>query len=266
MWRTVEDKTYEILSKRVKVTQGLEIIQAGGSNSHESDIQVFLYGEHVYNIQVKMPVAQTSQFVLDITDGVFGFSSLNISVSNHISDSIIAFLNEHQSTFLDVSQSSIDIPIHKNIIFDWVINNLTEKKNKYICVNDNNKLFLYNMLDIQDVFDIKAVLRRKKSGSRNLAAKWLDDFIETYNTSQNKATMSINKSGKRFILTTNKVLDTLYLYSQTSGNTYYLSTNSDKSYNIKILGTTNNPTVLFTIKHNDHNSKNQLTDWLNNPI
>ena len=59
-----------------------KFVRIGASDSTASDIAFYKFDHHMFNIEVKMPQAQSGQFVVLDNNGTFVFSCLNKSNEN----------------------------------------------------------------------------------------------------------------------------------------------------------------------------------------
>ncbi|MEG1288089.1 MAG: hypothetical protein RSD29_01890 [Bacilli bacterium] len=91
-WETFENNIASYLSDMLR-DYDLEIKQLGNSDSTTPDIEITLNNkESSFFIETKMPLSQTSQFVVEIKNNKFNYGENNNFKSNIFSNEIIKVL------------------------------------------------------------------------------------------------------------------------------------------------------------------------------
>lgn len=212
-------------------------VHNGGSDSTTSDIKV----DDDYYIEVKHTPAQCCQFVLFPEDNHFYYSSDNKKPLNQYSARIINFMNQNYEYYSNGNKSKAIV--YNNCEFDFFgcVKEFYKIKNvKYFITNN----FILVPIDkIQDVFDITAVYRVKKSGSKNPSKSMIDKL--TQYISQNYNTNSINYDGKHFIIDSNDNLNKqVFMIDEYK----YMFAEKDNKFILRQLSNTCNSNVIFSIK------------------
>ena len=154
-----------------------------------------------FYIEVKMPSSQTSQFALEITNNRFKCSKKNRFKSNKHSEEITKILNDNFDFYSKVSQHGIIVPVPNEISFSWIVSNMKNKNVKFITSvdsNGNKKIFSINQFN--NFFNIKTVLRRKRSGSQNIPKTFYKDFKKCFDLKFPKYNYSLNIIEKKMII------------------------------------------------------------------
>jgi len=176
----------------------------------------------------------------------------NKSESNIYSNEIVEYLNLNFEKYNDVKQTQMVVPISDEIACGWISSNMKRKKVEYIITTDyedNKKIVPID--SIGDYFDVKTILRRKKSGSVSLNVTNYDDFVEQFENKFNQKCILLFKDSKEFVEYDKKLLKSeCYIDSPnlTDGKRYFLSYKEEVNlYEVKITSGTNNPNILFEI-------------------
>lgn len=180
-WENFEKEIFEYL-KEILEKYDTIVKHYGKADSTIPDIEITINKtKEKFYIDIKMPASQTSQFVVEIKNNEFVYGSRNQFKTNKFSEDIIDVLNQNFDFFKNVSQTGLIVPIPEETAFNWVISNMECKNVKFISSIDNkgNKK-VFSLKDISLFFDIKTILRRKKSGSQVLPKKYYDDFKFEY--------------------------------------------------------------------------------------
>lgn len=242
----------------------------GGSNSNISDIKIIKNHSTKGYIEAKMALAQSGQFVLlkDDSNSKFIYSSLNKSDLNASSQIIMDYINDNYQTFKDVNTSSLGIDLSPETFSTWIIQHYLNKGALFIITSSPNEdLIMFKTEDFGKYFTIKANFRRKKSGSSNLPTTHLDSVSKYLETILNKQNINytITFSNKKYFIELDTPIS-FNRYQFTINNiSYQLSLKSNNLYEIRKLGTTNNPNVIFSIEYNGTSSSfNEFENYLDN--
>lgn len=223
----------------------------GGANSTVSDIQILKDNKILGYIEAKMNIAQSGQFVLlnNDTYNMFIYSPLNQTPINAYSQLILEYINSNYNFFKDVSTSSLVIDLNSDIFTKWIIQHYTNKNAKFIITSSpKNELIIFPTEKFNEYFEVKANFRRKKSGSNNLPSSHLNT-VSTY-LNETFGNIEITNSNKKYFVTFYKSLPPYDKYKfSLNSNSYQLTKKHDNMYEIRKLGKTNNPNVIFSIEY-----------------
>lgn len=253
-WKEHEELVYEQI-KNSYSKKDVKFIHAGNSDSTESDIRVFYKNNNVFNIEVKMPSAQSSQFVV-LNDGTkFVFSNKNKVKSNSYSDAIIKELNESYDIYKDVNKKGIKVSIETSLAKNWIISTNKNNNVKFIAtILEDNKTELFELSELTDYFNIITIYRRKKSGSSKLPARNESDFRSLLNK-ETKDYKYERKGKKSFVEIDGSKYYKKKIYSVEMDCLYFFSPTGGNKYEIRKLGKTNNPNIIFELQIKDKNTR-----------
>ena len=120
----------------------ITVRKLGSSDSTIPDIEIVLNKSNKkFFIETKMPLSQTSQFVVEIKNGQFIYGSKNKFKSNKFSEEIIELLNNDFDFYKNVTQTGMVVPVPETIAVGWIASNMENKNVKFIISIDssNNK-------------------------------------------------------------------------------------------------------------------------------
>lgn len=273
MWKDFEDKVANYIATELD-DYDLTIKHLGETNSTVSDIEITLNqnGKKFY-IEIKMPKAQTSQFVVELETNRFIYSNKNKFPENEFAKEIISELNDNFDFYSKVKQNAMEIPIPTSIALGWINYNMDNKKVKFIVsVDSENNEKIIPISKFNDFFDIKTILRRKKSGSSSIPKKYFDDFKKNLKKKINNNDYELFTKNNKLFLRTNHIFkkQDCYLISDMleEGKKYFLSYKETNLYEVKVNSKTNNPNIIFeierknNIKNKDFSIQN-IIDYLN---
>ncbi|WP_033827199.1 PDDEXK family nuclease [Bacillus andreraoultii] len=224
----------------------------GGKNSSSSDIKVFDRGKYIFSIEAKYSPSQSGQFVLIEGNDLYSLSPVSKFENNEYTQAIIDHLNENKEQYTPEGQEAIEINIDKKILAKWITDHYKRKDSYFVITS--NKLSDYKVIlpidDIKDFFDVSAVVRRKKSGSTDVAQYKIESCINElreYIKQYGLAVTDVIPQNKKTLIKLNKGVD-LKKPDRYFGDGYYLSPNSNgEGYYIKQLSKTNNLNVIFSL-------------------
>ena len=209
----------------------------GGSDSTTSDIKV----NNEYYIEVKHTPAQCCQFVLFPENNYFYYSQDNKKPLNQYSARIIDFMNQRYEYYSTCNKAKLIIYNDCEIDFFGCVKEFYKYKNvKYFITNN---FLLVPLDDIQEVFNISAVYRVKKSGSKNPNKSMIDTLTQYIN--QNYDINSIKYDGNHLIINSNNNLNKQFFIF---GEYKYMFSEKDDNYVLRQLSNTCNSNVIFSIK------------------
>ena len=212
----------------------------GESDSTQSDIIYENRSEKFY-IEVKMPVAQSGQFVLieDKINKQFFYSCKNKTEVNPYSTAIIDYINLNYQYYSDVNSAGKEIILDKDIFYNWIVRHYEKKNVRFFITRYNDKFLLFHIKDFSKYFNVKAIFRLKKSGSRHITEndKIILKEILKYN-------INFHFEGTNII--SNYNLDRKKI--QNEEKTYYFRKIDINKYSVTKLSNTNNANVIFSIE------------------
>lgn len=270
-WKVFENEMTSYLQEMLDNYNTI-VKQYGNSDSTVSDIEIFSNSKKFF-VEVKMPVSQTSQFVVEIKDNKFLYGNKNRYASNKYSDEIIKILNDNFELYRKVNKKGFAVPVSSLASFGWVISNMKNKGVEFIISVDNsNNQIIIPVDKISEIFNIRTILRRKKSGSRRLPKAYYDDFKERLKLRFSKYKYNLYFENKRLYLyiPINLSKSECYLSSDllNNGQSYFLSNKGNYKYEVKITSDTNNHNIIFELSLKDNIDYDMFTiqmiiDYLN---
>lgn len=244
-WKKFELECTEYLNKKY----GNKFIHQGFSNSTVSDIK-YENNSKTFYIEAKMPSAQSGQFVLlpDYENKEFIFSPRNKTEQDENTDFIIQYMNNDFEKFSKIGTSGEDIDIDQSIFKDWIINTYRQKKVKFIITKGSDYIIL-PLEKYGNYFSISAKYRIKRSGSNPLPKYLRNDICKQLNQLDIKyTTVDNSKEGletKKFYINSKTNVDRFIFPFE--NNNFMLSFDKDDIYEVRKLGKTQNPNVIFSI-------------------
>ena len=270
-WKDFENEMTSYLQEMLDNYNTI-VKQYGNSDSTVSDIEIFSNSKKFF-VEVKMPVSQSSQFVVEIQDNKFVYGSKNKYVSDKYSDEIVKILNDNFELYRKVNKKCFVIPVSSLVSFGWVISNMKNKNVEFIIsVDKSNNQIIIPVDKISEIFNIKTILRRKKSGSRRLPKAYYDDFKEQLKIKFSEYKYNLYFENKRLFLylPVNLSRNECYLSSDllSNGQSYFLSNKGNYKYEVKMTSVTNNPNIIFELSLKDNIDYDMFTiqmliDYLN---
>ena len=241
-WKEFEKNCLKFLIRNT--ASELDFIESGKSNSRETDIKVYKKSKYLFSIEAKLLPSQSGLFVVEFTDSTFSLSKKNFSINSH-SKKILDYLNLSN---LPYSGGTVDLSLTKELINDWIMEHYNKKGVKFFIVsNDPVKDFkIIPVSELIKFIGFKATLRRKKSGSRDLPISLRKSALQEISNYLSTKLISILKTDffqKKTIITLSKELEIIKF------NSYYFSKINDTTYRLKLLSSTNNPTVIFSMNY-----------------
>lgn len=252
-WEMFENEACTFLNSCYKNTP-LAFRAWGGSDSTASDIEVYKYNNYIFSIEAKLSPCQSGQFVV-INDGdSYSYSNRNKYAGNIHTRQIIRYINDNFDYYQNIEQFGVDIDCPDDILFNWIINHYRSKNSRFIITSDmlDGYMSVIPIEAIGNYFEVSAVLRRKKSGSRNvpisqyalakaMLKKHLSKFeigIKEFLTDKGNIIVTLNPS---------VILDRSDCYF---GDNMFLSKDRySEGYKIKMLSKTNNVNVVFSLRY-----------------
>lgn len=235
---------YDILCEYVQENNlDVGVKLRGGSNSTVSDIEITKEGFKFF-IECKMKGAQSSQFVL-LDNGIEFIESSDNKCGNEFSKEILEFVNKQYNTFKNVETAAIALDLPEKLSYKWIISTLNKKEVKFVACYDN-KLYVARTEDIDKLFAVKGVFRRKRSGTGYLPKCRYTDYLEsmpkdikTFCTMERFPEFTYTKKplGKK----------ERYFLSKSDNTVCYYIAGENGVYIAKKRSKTTNPNVIFTL-------------------
>lgn len=252
-WEAFEIECTDFLNDNFS-NDNLKFKREGGSDSTNLDISIIKNLNEVGKVEVKMPTAQAGQIVALIENNRFVYSSDSKSPNNIYVECILDYLNNNFPTYSQVGTSSIPIDIDDDIFYSRINEYYSSFKdcNYFITQDPNTKCkALFKCEDLKEYFNISCVIRRKKSGTRDLPKKYYDSYPSIISNILDKKSVTlldtIEEDGRLYLNLDNK-LDSKSQYIATDEADLYLSPISDTTYRVKVRSGTNNPNIMFELK------------------
>lgn len=270
-WKDFETLNVNYLKDNL-INLNVDIEKMGDADSTRPDIQIVLKNNlKKFFIETKMPSSQTSQFVVEIENNRFIYGKKNKFESNEFSEEIIDLLNENFKYYKNVGQSGLEVPVPILIAFGWIISNMKNKNVEFIMSVDNhNNNVIIPVEKFNDFFNVKTILRRKKSGSTPIPKIYYNDFKTNLERNFIDYNPIIFIQGNRLYIKLNKELskNECYIKSDLLENKrYYLSNTGDNVYEVKLTSATNNPNIIFELSAKSANIDSftiqTLIDYIN---
>jgi hypothetical protein len=250
-WEYFEEHSTKYLNQKFEHLEGISFQRSGGSDSTESDIKLKINNTEVFSIESKLSPSQSGQFVIKIENGKFELSKSNKFLNPH-SKEILTFLNDRFNDFQVVAQNAIELTCPKETVTNWIIHHYKSKNSLFIITSTEKDGFchLIPIDKLGDFFETKVVLRRKKSGSRNVPKSKLfivRNLVELHlKPIVNSITFKNDNKGN-LLVETDKSDSILNQDRYISGGIFLSVSEPPNSYKVKILSETNNINVVFSI-------------------
>lgn len=268
-WKEFEKLSVDFLKSNIR-NKDISIKHFGNSDSTKSDILVtFNKSGKSFYIETKMPTSQTSQFVVELDDNKFVYGKNNTFKTNEYSEKIIELLNKNFDYYKNVGKRGMEVSVPPDIALGWIKSNMNNKNVKFVMSKDSKgKIVSIPLENFNDFFDIKTILRRKKSGINKLSKKYYDDFIKNINIKfKNNIIKIYTKNNKLFVKFDMELSkEDCYIESDLLlEKRYYLSKIDKNTYQVKLTSSTNNPNVIFELSANAENdfSIDDLINYIN---
>lgn len=254
-WEKFELECCDYLNREME-EHGLCFRKKGGSNSYEGDIEVLRQADElpIGKIETKLCPAQSGQFSISEQDSGYVFSEKNVWPDSLFTEKIIRFINEHFEEFQEVKQKGIPLLCNQKWLTEWVKEHYRRKSTDYIMTSHTLHSYkrIFPIDQIDDMFQVRAVVRRKKSGSRHLPKKEREKAKSDLHLHSQKELFAfkefISEESKTYTYIESK--NPLKTKQLSFGEGYYLSKDKhSEKYYIKKKSGTNNINVVFSLKY-----------------
>ncbi len=265
-WQLLEQNSYEYLISKINDCFGFtfNIYKEGNLNSNTSDIKISKDNNLITYIEVKSHTSQAAQFVLTFNDGKYDFSLKN-KCNRKYCQPIIDYLNEHINEYSDISSKGLLIPINPTTSYKRIIDYYKNEKNVDFIITDvDSKMILFEVENIKNYFHVFCNIRRKKSGSRKISKKYIDDLIAYIKNKYDIDKYEIISN--HLYVNSSKIIKNVY-FSFSKFNCFLSLKDSNVNnykYEARMLSNTNNINVIFTLisKCNTNDDFNKLINLL----
>ena len=232
-WELFELECFKYLKKKYP---NKKVIYHGGSDSTKADIQV----DDIF-YECKYCPSQCSQFVVYFCDNIFRYSAKNKNAENKFSRNIINFMNSDIINFSNeaIKNKIIKYPGCEEDFFGCIKEFYRRKNVKYFITNN---FLIIPLEDIDQYFNVSAVYRAKKSGSRKPSNKIIDELMVYINSTYNPE--SVSYDGKNLLVNATNNLDKVKF--NFNGFDFMFS-KVDNSYVVRQLSKVDNKNVIFSI-------------------
>ena len=268
-WKEFEKLSVDFLKSNIR-NKDISIKHFGNSDSTKSDILVtFNKSGKSFYIETKMPTSQTSQFVVELDDNKFVYGKNNTFKTNEYSEKIIDLLNKNFDYYKNVGRREIKVSVPPDIALGWIKSNMNNKNVKFVMSKDSKgKIVSIPLENFNDFFDIKTILRRKRSGTNKLSKKYYDDFIKNIKINFKNNIIKIYTKNNRLFVKFDMELSKEDCYIESDlllEKRYYLSKIDKNTYQVKLTSSTNNPNIIFELSANAENdfSIDDLINYIN---
>lgn len=268
-WKEFEKLSVDFLKSNIR-NKDISIKHFGNSDSTRSDILVtFNKSGKSFYIETKMPTSQTSQFVVELDDNKFVYGKNNTFKTNEYSEKIIDLLNRNFDYYKNVGKRGMEVSAPPDIALGWIKSNMNNKNVKFVMSKDSKgKIVSIPLENFNDFFDIKTILRRKRSGTNKLSKKYYDDFIKNIKINFKNNIIKIYTKNNRLFVKFDMELSKEDCYIESDlllEKRYYLSKIDKNTYQVKLTSSTNNPNIIFELSANAENdfSIDDLINYIN---
>lgn len=255
-WEKHELECINHLQKNFATESHIQFKHLGGSDSTKSDIAVYKNGKFTFCIDAKMENAQSGQFVLipDETNKTFIFSKANKSALNEQARAIINEMILNFDKYKSPTTKGISINLSQQASANWIIDHYKALHADFF-ITKGADFIIAPIEKFGDYFHIKAIYRKKKSGSANPTQK--DTTAIMLLLRKHGLTFSNLKfSGKYLVV--NILSKEKQFKIEGDGKDYFFKKQENGSYKITKLSNTNNPNVIFEISLRKQQDPNDL--------
>ncbi|MBU5455293.1 hypothetical protein [Caproiciproducens sp. MSJ-32] len=244
-WEIFENECVNFLNSNFG-NNDIKFIGKGKSDSTTSDIEVMVNNRVKFLIESKMPKAQSGQFVLLIEGDKFIYSPENKTPENEYAHLIKDYINNNFNLYKDVSTRALEIDLPISYFTEWIKNHYIKKGVRFVITYYKNEFVIFPIEKYGDYFNVTANFRRKKSGSSELPQKYFND-VKEYFENKHPNPFYLTQKGKKIFLQSDAQLNK-YQFSITDINCQLTFKEDEGMYEIRKLGSTNNPNVIFSVE------------------
>lgn len=204
------------------ISLGYDASWTGGSDSTKPDILI-KDPSGDYFVEVKMRSAQGAQFLVNLVENTFIFSSAG---DEALAKPLVSIMNKNKDKFK--KSGTHLVTENQNLCFEYISKYYADKGVKNFATKINKKWKFTPIEDLLSTYTVTAKYRKKKSGSRSLPKK--DD--------QYFSSFPLVRKGKRVYINDKNFAKT-YL-----GDEYYVNENLE----IRKLSNRSDSCIIFEFK------------------
>lgn len=251
-WEKFEDEVADYIKEKL-YSYDVSVEQYGKENSTVPDILITINKNNKkFYVEIKMPLAQTSQFVVEIKNDKFVYSTKNKFKINNYSEEIIKILNDNFNLYKNVSETGMKVSVPEAIALSFIASNMENKNVKFVVtIDDKEDKIIFPVSKFSEIYKVNTILRRKKSGSQSLPKKYYSDVEQLLSSIFKNYNYKLYSSNNKLFLKIPINLDRSNCYidskALSNGKRYFLSRKENDLYEIRITSKTNNPNVIFEI-------------------
>ncbi|MEG1668604.1 hypothetical protein [Chryseobacterium sp.] len=256
-WEDFEKECCEHLNKTYGCN-GVSFSTSGASDSTAPDIEVTKNNNKLFNIEVKMPQAQSGQFVVLERDGLFVFSDKNKS-NEEDALPILQYMNENFEKYKNASTAGVALEMDIEQYVKWVVKHYISKNEKFVITKQGANFVLFPIEKYGEYFNTTALYRIKKSGSQDVSSSSVDE-VKEYFVSFDKGA-SLLFTGKKLYVATKKQMK-LKARFLVGDKELFVSKIEDGVYYLRKLSNTRNANVIFSIQLKKDQDVNDLISFV----
>lgn len=251
-WEKFEDEVATYIKEKL-YSYDVSVKQYGKENSTVPDILITINKNNKkFYVEIKMPLAQTSQFVVEIKNDKFVYSTKNKFRLNSYSEEIIKVLNGNFNLYKNVKETGMKVNVPEAIAVSFIVSNMENKNVKFVVtIDDKENKILFPISKFNEIYKVNTILRRKKSGSQSLPKKYYSDVEKLLSSIFKNYNYKLYSSNNKLFLEIPINLDRSNCYIDSKvlpiGRRYFLSNKENGLYEIRLTSKINNPNVIFEI-------------------
>lgn len=251
-WEKFEDEVATYIKEKL-YSYDVSVKQYGKENSTVPDILITINKNNKkFYVEIKMPLAQTSQFVVEIKNDKFVYSTKNKFRLNSYSEEIIKVLNGSFNLYKNVRETGMKVNVPEAIAVSFIVSNMENKNVKFVVtIDDKENKILFPISKFNEIYKVNTILRRKKSGSQSLPKKYYCDVEKILSSIFKNYNYKLYSSNNKLFLEIPINLDRSNCYIDSKvlpiGRRYFLSNKENGLYEIRLTSKINNPNVIFEI-------------------
>lgn len=243
-WRNFEKESVIFLKNKFPK---IVIQELGDSDSTVTDLKI----NNSFFVEIKSPLSQAGQFVIEEKNGFWVFGNGNKSIPTKNSELIIKKINSLEKQNFHTSGHTLDIK--KDIQIGWIKDFYKQRKVDFFITEYGGEKIIVSIENIDKIFDINCTIRRKKSGSSEVSNKLWHEIKEDKIFKHMKKNQRID--GKLYVeysniphdLTSTITKKDVILKEDYHRIQFKKTQENDNVFYLRKLSKTANPTVIFTL-------------------
>lgn len=241
-WLEFEEQSTDYLNNRFGHLASFSHL--GSSDATVPDIRVETKSGKQFYIDAKLTPAQCGQFVLlpNIANQCFMFSEKNKTKLTPQVQQIIDHMNADFEAYKEAGTAGKSIELNDGgaLFAEWIVSTYRQKGTAFFITNGFTILPVSEFLNY---FEVSAVYRVKRSGSRSVSAKSAPGVVQHMTGCGFPIKSHSIRDGKLFACSDVYLHNTRFIYK---GSEYMFSQRGDE-YEIRMLSNTFNANVIFSI-------------------